>query len=95
MMYPWLQQTTDLYSDIMRRLEAIFPDLELNDTTFDQFWEKERQAIFHFSDLYGIFAAEAIVYVLINKYGVPESKIEHAYNTQVTFQCLFEALRKN
>ena len=83
MAYSWLQQPNDSYSNIMRHLEKVFPSLKPHGMTFDQFWNKERQTIFQYCDLYGITTAEAIVAVLINKYGIAESKIQEIYMKEV------------
>lgn len=82
-MYPWLQQPNDSYSNVMRRLETIFPNFELNGMTFNQFWDKERQTIFQYGDSYGITTAEAIIVVMINKYGIAEAKIREFYMKEV------------
>lgn len=92
MAYSWLQQPNDSYSNVMQRLEKIFPSLKPRDMTFDQFWNKERQTIFQYGDFYGISTAEAIVAVLINKYGIAESKIQEMYMKEVEKDN--EALRK-
>ena len=91
-MYPWLQQPTDSYSNVMQRLEKIFPSLGLHETTLDRFWDKESQTVFRYGDLYGISTAEAIVAVLINKYGIAESKIKEIYMKEVEKDN--EAIRK-
>ena len=83
MVYSWLQQPNDSYSNIMRRVEKIFPSLKPKGMIFDQFWNKERQTIFQYGDFYGISTAEAIIAVPINKYGIAESKIQEIYMNEV------------
>ena len=84
MRYLWLQRPNDGHTDIMRRLEKIFPNLNLYfySISLEQFWKNESQTILHYIDSYEITIAEAIVYTLINDYGFSESTIEQAYNMQ-------------
>ena len=84
MRYLWLQRPNDSHSDIMRRLEKTFPNLNLYfySIPLERFWNTESQTILHYIDSYEITIAEAIVYTLINDFGISESKIEKAYNMQ-------------
>lgn len=82
-MYSWLQKFCSDEAYIMQSLEEIFPELEIDNITFDQFWTRERQFIWDLSANKPCSISEALVDALINKYNIEESKIQTHFQAKV------------
>ncbi len=94
-MYLWLREFCNDEAYIVQSLEEIFPELGIDNMTFDQFWTRERQFILNFSNNRLCPTSEALVFALINKYNVEESKIQTQFQAKVIADWLLAIAKKN